>query len=755
MDEDVNLHAKLHGADQVKRDIDDMMSALRRGTDASSPSPAIMSVMAKYPWLMGSVFGQSQQSGQSIAEKIAADRARSSSQNDFGGMFSFKSDYFQAMFEKKILSYGSSVAGADAGVFSEMRKAGRRVADVFRAVGEVGSRAADSFGELAKGAGTAGRNIWTVFKASATGRALGFMPEGPGGSGKDGNSQAETFARTLGRFMAARSVSGLMNVGFEYAKNPLHDNYQINAAQKTVNSAINTLATTGSVPLAVISGLTSAMMAGVERRNQIHTETHRFDQASLDTQRSFAQQKSDWAFDQLMGMRSRAERIGAFAGREGHVRGVVTDASKAEDVRSAQEDLDNIGVAYAKALGFKIKEDEHRSEPYEALQSVRDGKRLAELKAKEKDGGGLNGEEAKELAELSSRLKRREEAIAKQKESAAQKEVAATEKAASAKEAEAAVAVVAAEAKKKEADASDKAASAKAETPGVMSRGAINHHLLSTATPVTDAQKALQLKHDMAQMALDRAKDLSIGSSYSDLVKARKMFRDVENTDITQLTNGRDKEGSWFGDPAWIGFGQSMKDFRKFLRKGDDDPITLKELRMLENNPMAEGSVRQDAESIRKAIEKENEGYVKAKRSFNENFINRAHAGEFKETSMDALREAMTIFEEEGKNVDSDATFKKIRDMYLSQERRAEELDFRGMREKYDIGQLMNQYTEASRVTDSMARQGFFIGSQVDVQDVNKDILAEVRKMIPMLQKMAAREVGDTDVGFSANTLFR
>ena len=749
MDEDVNLHAKLHGADQVKRDIDDMISALHRGADASSPPPAIMSILAKNPWLVGGVFGQSQQRGQSVADRIVAERARSSSQNGFGGMFNFKSDYFQSMFEKKILGHGASAAGADAGVFSEMRKSGRRVADVFRAVGEVGSRAADSFGELAKGAGTAGRNIWTVFKASATGRALGFMPEGPGGPGKDGNSQAETFARTLGRFMAARSVSGLMNVGFEYAKNPLHDNYQINAAQKTVNSAINTLATTGSVPLAVISGLTSAMMAGVERRNQIHTETHRFDQASLDTQRSFAQQKSDWAFDQLMGMRSRAERIGAFAGREAHVRGVVTDASKAEDVRSAQKDLDSIGVAYAKALGFKIKEDEHRSEPYEALQSVRDRKKR-ETEAAAADGAA---DAQKQAAPAAGDAGTR-------KVEAERKEAAASEKAAAAKNAEAAAVESATAAKKSEAKASEKAAEKAAESSeGVMRRGSIDHSALSAATPLTEAQKELQARYEAAQMAVGAAQALQVGGTYSSLVESRRRLRneiaDVGSSDVSTLVDVQAWNERAGQSRGYIpSFEAALDKVRKHLGKQQGEKVTVDDLREakkdLGTNSRSEPGLA--ASMLLGGVKSSGEGRIKA---FNQNFIAQARAGNFKATDMASLREAMKIFEEEGQNVDTDATYKKIKEMYLSQERRAEELDFRGMREKYDIGQLMNQYTEASRVTDSMARQGFFIGSQVDVQDVNKDILAEVRKMIPMLQKMAAREVGDTDVGFSANTLFR
>ena len=167
--------------------------------------------------------------------------------------------------------------------------------------------------------------LFNVLRQSAFGRSLGLRAMGP-----DGKLQAmtpENFARALGRFMSARAIGAPLNALWESAKNPLQDNFHVQRAQNAANSALNTLATTGSPLAAALSGLGSVLMSNIQRRNDLHVQQYQFDQRSLDTRRSFAQRTSDWSFEQILSMTSRPNQLRMLQGRADRIHGVATPES--------------------------------------------------------------------------------------------------------------------------------------------------------------------------------------------------------------------------------------------------------------------------------------------------------------------------------------------------------------------------------------------------------------------------------------------
>ena len=178
----------------------------------------------------------------------------------------------------------------------------------------------------------------------------------------------------------------------------------------------------------------------------------------------------------------------------------------------------------------------------------------------------------------------------------------------------------------------------------------------------------------------------------------------------------------------------------------DSDHLTLRKVRDSSN------AGDKDAKFLMSLIEG---GGTEEGRAFDKSVVDAVHKGEFKFKSMADIGEALEVAKRSNIKFDEDKNFAKLRDVYQAQEKLAEMEELEAKKLKYDPSQVISQYTDASRTTDAMARQGFFIGSQVDVQDVNKDILAEVKKIVPVLSKMAAEEVGLAKYGLTPDSSFK
>ena len=749
---------------------------------------------------------------------------------------------------------------------------GEGLADVFRRLRTVGGNLGDVLSDSGKRVTSSAKAVFDVFRASAFGRSLGLRSIGPGG--KLEQLTPDSFARALGRFMAARSVGGILNAGFEYAKNPLQDNFAINRAQKATNNVINTLATTGSPTAAIISGLSSVIMSNIERRNELHTMRYNFDQASIDTRRSVAAQGSDWAFNQIKGMYSRPEQIRMLQERAAVRRGTMvydTEAidqmqiprpaegiakenaamaelnkrfglgkyaalvsgaentgesqassveTKAVEVRKAAEDA---GVKAAEARKEAAVADRQASEKRKSAVS----KEIEELSSREKEiqkeleahdkkyvGGELQGKE-KELVDLREKdyqkmldsvHKRQKEinegSLAKKKEYVGQdgqryewnelealkkreriatnglESVAASRNAPNEKRSEIVDRLFEVQERKRilelqeaqggvrgNGDKKSESGKKKSKEEATRERlirlnidpetGMAKHKMNDSVWEELRAHNASVASHSAnvagaASKAKDAANEAADGFTVNNPLPVRYNFekgrrakledevKAEEEGDVSEIAKSLFKN-------TGLSLGLPMKgpmSFKKFM----DIYEQQKEI----GGPFAGNMEKVVDAYLAKSGNKRGQlaGYDK-------NLIDEVHKGNFKNTDMASLKEALDIAKSNNIDFDKDRNFAKIRDVYQQQERLAEAEELQAKQLKYDPSQVMNQYMEASRVNDSMSRQGFFIGSQVDVQDVNRDILAEVKKVIPLLSKMASREVGVSGLGLSPDSTFK
>ena len=264
-----------------------------------------------------------------------------------------------------------------------------------------------------------------------------------------------------------------------------------------------------------------------------------------------------------------------------------------------------------------------------------------------------------------------------------------------------------------------------------------------TADRLTERNRALQkMVGNLMQTNPDR---YAFGLGNRDRLRAESMA--WEKTDLNQVFSQAGKQGA---------YAKEISAVKKALGKGEDEALSFTDLMDSANRTkLARGPGAREAKTLRDAFhEIPNFAQQKLER-YDQDVIGNVQQGLFKNKDMASLKEALEIAKANGINIDADANFKKIKETYLGQERRAETLEFQADKLKYDPSQILTAYTDASRTTDTMARQGFMIGSQLDVQDVNRDILLEVRKAIPLLQKMAQKEVSYSDVGLSPSSMFK
>ena len=781
----------------------------------------------------------------------------------------------------------------------------------------------------------ASQGYWSYLKGTNFGRSFGLKPEGGGG--------IEEFAGAFGRFLASRSISGPANYFFESAKNPLHDNFEVNRAQQTSNSAINALATTGSVTHALIAGITSWATANLMHDREIKTANYNFAQRSLDTQRGAAEQGSDWAFQKILGMYSRGEQIrmyserakvrrgeleydkegieaqakaarqpqettsaqpqatpaqpaaaggGAAAGQPAagqgaaqptqpfQVPGLPTNLlgsqavaalnepepvsplaspeveQKAEAARKAAEDA---GVKAAESRKEAAEEDKKASEKRKSSVSKeieelakREKSLQAELEAHDKKyaGGELSGEEIQRAEFLENRANKTKSQIAAREKAAREgklygkktirfedgttKEITeqdywrkkgheADDQLARAAELRAAPnekrgALVneladvqeqkqALEAQEKqELDAEEKkkrrenearerrrewrrqrnldpdtGASLVKPEPETKTLGESNGAVNAAAEKVKGAEKSAtggKGAEDGAAAATTEKVEESAKKTQEAIKKAAesaptvvnhplpvkpreqtyeqksmsKLVGDVED----QLNNGPSSllEADRMGYKNLTEYQKKLIHAKQAIRnhvgKDNGERLTIEDAYdFMRNGSNNTGGVDALKGTV---LNSQIQEWIKDK---DDRIIKSVRSGSFTGKNMAEIKEALDAANRQDINFDKDANFKKLRDIYQTQERQAAMEELEAKKLKADPNQIMSQYTDASRTTDAMARQGFFIGSQVDVQDVNKDILAEVKKMVPMLSKMAAENVGSSEGYFLTRSTFK
>ena len=841
-------------------------------------------------------------------------------------------------------SFGGSSGGSGGG------GSGGWGADISRTVAQFSASLKDAANSLkglapaaqqtAKGFGQIGKNLFTIFRSSAFGRSLGFSPSTPGGV-KDGDASAASFARTLGRFMASRSLMGVVNLGFEQAKNPLNDNYRVESAQKATNSAVNTLATTGSPLAAAISGVTSLLMSGIQRRNDLHVGEWNFKSTSQDTRRDFELNKSDWSFNQLLGMYSRGERQQMRKARADRIRGLVTDASKADEIGYWSDKAQGDGAAYAKSKGWTVEGETQGHEANQALQSVRDRRKepkqkderrkshalandtdaktapvaveppkvsdkaesakpdekppmppqsnelpkdswtkeqLDEWKKKHpqpsrslavevtdgksaangelgtsgvskpvaafqgevgkvteglsaltnsltkasgeigKDAGGAGGVTGKQdgkggtpptlsvpvtpprdpnsWEEVKKRMERSYDAIDHQIREIfgthnilAQNGTALDNRALNGVGGESLYwsnkmgryELVPKGSLDENGEKKSDGGKAGKDKEKTVRAGQIDHERLlkQTKGAKEDEGEALakRRQYENSVQQLEKAKGLQVstdgnpqywgewkkklvGQRMADEkgdflkehnVNERTFMMDSDEQKlfsqfIMDKWNPRHKKDGKSLDPT--GEGQYLMEVAKELNGGKAKGFTVEQLR----NHVKSGKASAAAQGL--LAYHDSIGSLSS-REQDKNIVSAVKDGSFKSIDMASLHEALQAAVRQDIDPNKDANFKKVQALYHQQERRAEGLDFENFKEKYDISQVTAAYTDGSRVNDAMSRQGFFVGSTVDVQDVNKDILAEVRKIVPILREQSRKGVDTTDVGFLVDTAFK
>lgn len=779
MEEDFNLHVKMSGLDEAEK-------GLKRLTDAVADATTAGEVRANAEGLRGD-----EQSRRNVGDVSAA---------------------------------------------RDVADASRRVVESFASLGDTGRRVTTTFSNLA-----------TLFRGTNFARALGIRPVAPGGP--DGTANAESFARTLSRVMASRAVMGAMNVGFEYAKNPLHDNFEINRAQKSINSAVTTLATTGSPLAAAISGLTSWLQSNVEKRNQLHTQEYGVQQQLISNQRQVEERGGDWAFGKIQNMLSRPEQIRNLRLRANQIRGIasIDESYIPESMRETGEDEEE-------KKGGKDEVRDHSSPVGDAAAKVKaevsasyrdpDTGKIVALTPKAEDGKvAAYASAAKELADEG------EEPPQPQKPKVEQQ-------ASGEKEAQPASAPVeAAEPSREEwlaerrrrydkiladraagrSDLTDEmdfertygteeyegqwrieerreridrlnrslekmrepVAEAQAPSPGDLMGAAVepnaekvaynykirflsampsadspemryytrmaevakaNPPAEETPKPETPVEGAGEASNDAAAENAEAKTDKPAAADRSSRIEER--YKASQDAVLARYADVSKKSIlDFYGHPDTYNWSVAARQTEEAMERempGLDvksheirvgDVEWAKEKGKLQGNNAdigARGIIDAAYAERNKALAEERERFIAGE-------IEKIKSGEFKDIDVKSLE---WIRDNTPDNEKDSEWFRNVNKLYVSQTRRAAELDLQADMLQNDPSQILGQYTEASRVTDSMARQGFFIGSQVDVQDVNKDILAEMRKILPKLDEMAKKQVSYSGIGFQANTNF-
>ena len=760
----------------------------------------------------------------------------------------------------------------------------------------------------------ASQGYWSYLKGTNFGRSFGLKPEGGGG--------IEEFAGAFGRFLASRSISGPANYLFESAKNPLRDNFEVNRAQQTANSAINTLATTGSVTHALIAGITSWATANLMHDREMKTASYNFEQRSLDTKRGVAEQGSDWAFQKITGMYSRGEQIRMYAERAKVRRGELaydTDAMVAPKPAAPAASAAPAGTSAPTTAGSSASAGQaagqgaaQTTQPFQvpglptnllgsqalaALNGPEPVSPLASPEVEQKaetarkaavDAGVKAAESRKEAADEEQKAsEKRKSSVSKEieelskREKALQTEIQAHDKKYAGGELPLEERVKAERLESKyqhELNAVHKrqdeirqgslakhgfwtddkgkthewteqdqlrkredAAQAGLEQVAAL-RAAPNEKRGALVNELADVQEQKQVLEAQEKQELDaeekkkrrenearerrrewrRQRNLdpdtgaslvkpepeekTLGESNGAVNAAAEKVKGAEQTQATAkattaqveasaqkaqqaiqaAADGATKEKDIYSYPLpTIAFSGALKQQREaaeeraldkqfgsqlnadymakiglnygeqilphiqmFAKKmgTDSDHLTLRKVRDSSN------AGDKDAKFLMSLIEG---GGTTEGRTFDKLVVDAVHKGEFKYKSMADIGEALEVAKRSDINFDKDRNFAKLREVYQEQEKQAEMEELEAKKLKYDPSQVISQYTDASRTTDAMARQGFFIGSQVDVQDVNKDILAEVKKIVPVLSKMASEEVGLAKFGLTPDSSFK
>lgn len=648
------------------------------------------------------------------------------------------------------------------------------------------STAGDNLGEGIAGASkriaSSSMELFNVLRQSAFGRSLGLKAMGP-----DGKLQAltpDSFARALGRFMAARSLGGFINAGFEAAKNPLHDNYQINTAQRATNNVINTLATTGSPLAAALSGVSSLLMSSIERRNALHTQQYNFDQRNLDTSRTFAQRRSDWSFEQILNQMSRGEQIKMLRARADQIGGVVTEASKADDVASTTiiEERKRARAEKLLAAERQITQEIEKRVKVQEKSAEKDEQTANALRT----GSSLIGSRAVgALGSVAPNVKlsgRTAEAIRKENEEL-QKVLNAPKKEGptffqglfSSSEALRKMQKEKVDDERARKDAKEKIKQNNLELGALSVASATKHgprkeeekqagplaarmspNEILNATVISEKARKAQEEYQQAMAERQRMESLTIGGFYGNLAQRRNALRAADDQkNIGDIVNASDYDtnATMFGKHRV--YNTDVNNVAKALGIDIDwntnrptRAISVKELRRIAEEGSDNDENGEYQESAKSLL------YWRSKKD-NKAFINQVRRGRFKDTDLASLKEALDIAKEEGINPDQDKDFQKIQEMYTSQYRRREEYKFREFQSKYDPSQIDAQYVGGAQVNDTMSRQGFFVGSQVDVQTVNEKIYDEAHAIRQILQEERRREVRNTEIGINASSVFR
>lgn len=911
---DIDTNIRILNADSIRNILSGVSATGGSGSAPSGSGESARAAMSAMPWAASAVANAYASSANQAA--AIADFVRNRGASTSGG-WTGNGDFWRSQMNNAV---GGSEFMRTFG--RDIADSGRRVVETMNMLSRAGYGAEEALrrvrenmniGQMTTGEGwVSGRQRFIEGLARFSDRYNRIFDTNrwgtTGGSGGDRDAQANSFARAFFRVMASRSLMGAVNLGFEYAKNPLHDNFAINTAQKTANTTINTLATTGRVDLALISGLTTLLMSSIERRNALHVQQYQFDQRSLDTRRTFAQQRSDWSFNQLFAMYSRGEQQNMLQARADRIRGKVTEytisdgygnpaASFAveearkkyyEAIKKDQALARSKAISSTPTSGPKTEKDAAgtpgsgntasklsspsaknegesvwatikgwftggskqttvQKESDQRVDSVRETRREQGKKWVEEQKKQVSGENkppvreeikiapqnegmlqlAANLGGIGRRRKELEKAYADIVEKSV-KETQAEIKGASARELIDPNKI--SKLKKIQEDAADKkgkvldqidvlstksdqivldkkikdrnAAADAASVPydprpaGLRSGGPREYKPVGMRTgnptggprikPVGDPKayvdpektakyhyssfaisasmseeaRAAQEAYRTAVSQQNFHNSLKVGGTYSSVVNTLKALEEnkskAENsTDITTLidADGMDRRAKYEGGYKYE---DALKLVRKALGKKENDKITMSELSTLSTKTdKITGANTPEAIAAQNLKAATTVNSSQALEEYKKSVVEQVRNGSFKETDMQSLKAVLKIAREQGINPSQDESFKQIESLYAVQERRAEELEFRRFQSKYDINQVMGQYTDANRVTDVMAKQGFFIGSQVDVQDVNKDILAEVRKMMPLLTKMAGKEVGFSEVGFLTNSNFK
>ena len=137
-----------------------------------------------------------------------------------------------------------------------------------------GSRSTAAIDEFSEKIQKSAENLRTVFDNLCTvGRAAGGQIKETGsewfnywrgthfaksfGIKAEGDIGVDQFANAIGRFLASRSVSRTADYLIERQREPLQDNFKVDRASQSANSAITAYATTQSITHALIAGITT------------------------------------------------------------------------------------------------------------------------------------------------------------------------------------------------------------------------------------------------------------------------------------------------------------------------------------------------------------------------------------------------------------------------------------------------------------------------------------------------------------------